>query len=89
MGRLFAYGYPSDTFVKLPVSQTKHLFFYAVDMNKPLNSFGFTGLGERCCVYQWAKSGSLLVNWPPAIPLPPWTFSQQWNQPGAYLCQPV
>ncbi len=28
MGRLFAYGYPSDTFVKLPVSEKKRIAMY-------------------------------------------------------------
>lgn len=76
-----------ETSSKLNKTRYFYLFFNTVDI-KLLNSLYFIGLGERRCVYQWLKSGSLLVNWPPAISLPPWTLSQQWNQPGTDTCEP-
>lgn len=41
MGRVFVYSYPSDTFVKLPVSEIRRLclffvFFYSEKLNEKL-----------------------------------------------------
>lgn len=47
MGRLFAYGYPSDTFVNLPVSEIKHNFFYTVGINKPLKLLWIHRAGKK------------------------------------------
>lgn len=84
MGKIFVYGYPSDTFVKLPVSEIYHFNIYnCLSWRKYKCLFGSTGLGERCCLHQWVEPWSLLVHWPPANTVPAWSFSKQWNQPGA------
>lgn len=89
LGKIFVYGYPSDTFVKLPVSEKNH-FQYSELMEESEQRclFGSTGLEERCGVHQWVEPRPVLVNRPPANTLSSWSLSQQWNQPGADLYLP-
>lgn len=50
----------------------------------------FTGLGQRCRVYQRQESGTLLVHWSSANSLRPRPLASQGGQPGtvllSYLC---
>lgn len=44
-----------------------------------------SGLGQRCCVYQWQESGAILVHWSSANSVCPRPVASQRGQPGTVL----